>query len=259
MGVLAGCVYDLALLLQTIAVPEEGAARDAWNQVPDYATALGNPLRPPRLAWLKGLFEDRAEPVVRSMMAEVVDLFRRRQAQVEEVVLPPSFAHVEHCHRIIMAAEAARFHEERLRRHPDDYGPKMTALLEEGLAYSALDYVRAREHQKELRADMDSYVKDYHALLCPATTGPAPGLQTTGNPVFNSPWSYTGLPTVSLPAGLAPDGMPLAIQLVGAWWGEKELSQVAGWCEEGLAGRFPGAPPGSDLHLYLKSEGLESN
>jgi aspartyl-tRNA(Asn)/glutamyl-tRNA(Gln) amidotransferase subunit A len=146
-----------------------------------------------------------------------------------------------------MAVEAARFHGERLRRHPHDYGPKMTALLEEGLACAAVDYVRAREHQQELKADLEPYVKGYDALLCPATTGPAPGLQTTGNPVFNSPWSYTGLPTVSLPAGLAPDGMPLAIQLVGPWCQEKNLFQVAGWFEEKLAGQFPCAPPGSTL------------
>ena len=38
-------------------------------------------------------------------------------------------------------------------------------------------------------------------LMCPATTGPAPLAHTTGDPAFNSPWSYTGLPTISIQTG----------------------------------------------------------
>ena len=53
------------------------------------------------------------------------------------------------------------------------------------------------------------------ALITPATLGTAPDPSTTGDPAFNSPWSYTGLPTVSFPIGLATDGLPVAIQLVG--------------------------------------------
>ena len=72
------------------------------------------------------------------------------------------------------------------------------------------------------------------ALLTPATTGPAPDMATTGDPIFNSPWSFTGLPTVSLPAGRNPEGMPLGIQLVGRPWDEAELLAAAAWCEEVL-------------------------
>jgi Asp-tRNA(Asn)/Glu-tRNA(Gln) amidotransferase A subunit family amidase len=65
--------------------------------------------------------------------------------------------------------------------------------------------------------------------------GLAPAADATGDSAFNSPWSYTGLPTVSLPAGWTADGLPLAIQLVGRPWGEAELLAVAAWCEERLA------------------------
>ena len=57
--------------------------------------------------------------------------------------------------------------------------------------------------------------KNVDAWITPATVGTAPDPSTTGDPAFNSPWSYTGLPTVSFPIGLAPDGLPVAIQLIG--------------------------------------------
>jgi aspartyl-tRNA(Asn)/glutamyl-tRNA(Gln) amidotransferase subunit A len=73
------------------------------------------------------------------------------------------------------------------------------------------------------------------ALLTPAARGPAPDARTTGDPAFNSPWSYTGLPTVSLPAAWSPEGLPLALQLVGRPWGETELFGAAAWCEDRVA------------------------
>ena len=71
-------------------------------------------------------------------------------------------------------------------------------------------------------------------LLTPATTGPAPDTTSTGDPAFNSPWSYTGLPTVSLPTGKFIGGLPLALQLVGAHGADAEVLAAAQWCEQGL-------------------------
>jgi aspartyl-tRNA(Asn)/glutamyl-tRNA(Gln) amidotransferase subunit A len=71
-------------------------------------------------------------------------------------------------------------------------------------------------------------------MLTPAATGPAPDVSTTGDPAFNSPWSYTGLPTVSLPFAWSPDGLPLSIQLIGWRRGEARLLGDAAWCERAI-------------------------
>ena len=55
----------------------------------------------------------------------------KRGAEIVEYALPPEFAEVVARHRIVMAVEAAAFHESRLRQHPDDYAPKIRQLLEE--------------------------------------------------------------------------------------------------------------------------------
>jgi Asp-tRNA(Asn)/Glu-tRNA(Gln) amidotransferase A subunit family amidase len=71
-------------------------------------------------------------------------------------------------------------------------------------------------------------------LLTPATTGPAPDAGSTGDPAFNSPWSYTGLPTVSLPTGQFSEGLPLSLQLVGLPGEDLALLRSAAWCEQVL-------------------------
>jgi aspartyl-tRNA(Asn)/glutamyl-tRNA(Gln) amidotransferase subunit A len=184
---------------------------------------------------VRGLFESRAEPAVRQMMDEVSHTLRSRGATLSDVALPAAFAEVVERHRTVMAVEAAAYHEERLRRHPEDYGPCLRGLLEEGLACPAPEYARCKDHQHALTAEVQTCLRDVDALLTPAATGPAPDAASTGDPAFNSPWSYTGLPTVSFPAARSPEGLPLAVQLVGRPWAEGELFAAAAWCEEALA------------------------
>ncbi len=220
-GPMASCVFDVAAVLQAIADP--GA--------PDWVTPLRGELRPPVLGRPRGIFERLADDAVRAMTEETCRKWAARGATIRDVALPAGFAEVTARHRIVMAVEAAAFHQERLRRHPDDYGPRIRSLLEEGLACPAVEYARTKEHQARLKADMAAVFHDVDALLCPATTMPAPDAATTGDPAFNSPWSYTGLPVVSIPTELSPDGLPVGVQLVGAARSEGLLFQAAAWGE----------------------------
>jgi aspartyl-tRNA(Asn)/glutamyl-tRNA(Gln) amidotransferase subunit A len=234
VGPIARCVRDLAVLLQALLGPESGVSED-WTR------RLAGPLRPPRLGRPRGLFESRADAAVRQMMDQSEAGLRKAGAQVHDVALPAAFSEVVARHRTVMAVEAAAYHGERLRRHPEDYEPKIRALLEEGLACPAPEYARCKEHQRRLAEETLACFEGVDALLTPATTGPAPAADTTGDPAFNSPWSYTGYPTVSFPVGFSPDGLPLAVQLVGRPRQEGDLFAAA-WCEQAL-GFDPGEPP----------------
>ncbi len=226
VGVIGTCVQDLALMLEVIAhtVPQP-VPRAVWSETSDW---------PPRLGWLRGMFDHRADPVMREAMDRACTRLHDQGATVEDVSLPAAFAEVEPRHRVVMAVEAAQYHETRLRRHPDDYAPRIRSLLEEGLKCPAPEYAHCKEHQRELSAQMLSCFHSVDALITPATKGPAPDISTTGDPIFNSPWSYVGFPTVSLPVELSPDGLPLSIQLVGKLFEEERLLAVAAWCEEHL-------------------------
>lgn len=241
-GPMARCVADLAILLKTIAGPDVRDYGCSDLPVPDYPHFLEEDARPPRLGRLRDLFQDRAEPAMQKLVKQASDVLTSAGATVTDLALPAGFSEVIGKHRIIMAVEAAMFHGERLRRHPDDYGPNIRKLLEEGLACAAPEYGRAREFQGQLFKDTMACFKDVDAFLCPASTGPAPAADTTGDPALNSPWSLTGLPVVSFPVGRSPEGLPLAIQLVGPAWSEAELLSVAHWCEQKIRFRMDDPP-----------------
>ena len=103
-------------------------------------------------------------------------------------------------------------------------------MIEEGLLLPAAAYVKAKKHQNIFRRDIQCAFRDVDVIVTPATPAPAPrGLESTGDPLFNSPWSYAGLPTVIIPVGLSADGLPVAIQLIGRAWDESTLLGAAAW------------------------------
>jgi aspartyl-tRNA(Asn)/glutamyl-tRNA(Gln) amidotransferase subunit A len=233
-GPMATCVRDLAPLLQVIAGPDPLDPGCAGQPVPDYLAALRSASAPPRLGRVRGLFEEKADPQMRTMTDRAFARLKAAGAAVVDIALPAEFREVLPRHRVVMAVEAAMFHEPRLRKHPEDYDPKIRSLLEEGLACPAPEYARCKEHQRRLSEAMLPCFDGVDGLLVPATTCPAPDATTTGDPAFNSPWSYTGLPAVSFLSGWSEEGLPMGLQLVGRPWSEAEALATAEWCESRL-------------------------
>lgn len=219
-GPLARSVEDLAILLATIVDP---ADRTRFTSIPK--------VEPVRLGRLRGMFADCAERQGLAVFERTLDHFSRAGAIVADVALPPAFADVLHCHRIIMTTELAAHHRDMLPTHSAEYQPGIRSLIEEGLAVDRAEYTRCKAHQQALKHEIAAAFRDVDVLACPAAVGPAPTTETTGDPSFNAPWSYTGLPTVSFPIGLSTDGLPLAIQLVGRLNDEATLFGAAAWCE----------------------------
>ncbi|GAB4136130.1 MAG: amidase [Planctomycetaceae bacterium] len=235
VGPMAKTVHDLAIMLDAIAGYD---ARDPFSVASsDLNLSMDlneNNLSAPRLGRLRTFFEERAESSAIEAIEQAGRCWQSAGATICDIQVPDSFRDLPDCHRTIMVAEAAAVHEQRLNAHPEDYLPGIRSLIEEGLETSVTKYANALTHQKQCTRDVLKSFADVDVLMCPATVGPAPDRSTTGNPIMNSPWSYTGLPTVSIPTGTSEEGLPLSVQLVGKPFGEKELFRVALWCESQL-------------------------
>ena len=127
----------------------------------------------------------------------------------------PDIEDVNRRHRRLVAAETALSHAEWYPAYGDRYADRTVELIEEGLAVDVGELAGARAGRSELREAihdaMDAAGVD--VLLSPAAPGPAPaGLETTGDPVMNLPWTHAGLPTITLPASETDAGLPLGLQ-----------------------------------------------
>ena len=232
VGPMARKVGDLAILLECLppssdfAPPQPAQPRPAHDRL--------------RLGLVESFFLTEAAPRVRSVVEEAVRRLAP-EADIETVAPTVDFEAIQDVHTTIMAAEAAAYHRRDFAAHREAYGPKITDLLDRGLAATALEMAEALAHLHDYRRRVSGMLDGVDALVMPATDTTAPGLETTGPKRFQCPWSCAGLPVVSLPCGLADDGMPVAIQLVGRYHDEEQLLRIGAWCEERFA--FIQRPP----------------
>lgn len=231
-GPVARDVADLAIMLRAIAGYDPADPLSIDVPVADYWVAPRP--TPPRLGVLGGFFHEAASPDVQQGFAAALARLRDAGASIEDISPPITFKDVIANHRRVMAVEAAAYHRGNFPERRTEYGPCVAALLDDGLAATALDYADALAHRERFSRDLDLLASHYDALLTPATSSTPPGLESTGDPRFNAPFSYAGVPTVSITSGLAPDGLPVGLQIIGRRWHEDWLFSTAGWCEHQL-------------------------
>ena len=202
------------------------------NEMPSMETSLAEP---PRIGLLRGFFQDYADELVWEGFMSSVDELREAGAQVVETPLPDSFNVVHASHRLIMSSEAASVHQDNFRSRLGDYRRKLRGLITSGLLVPTSAYLRAQRIRGLFIEEVRRTLKGLDCLITPSAPTPAlHGLESTGDAAFNSPWSLTGFPSITVPSALTKDGLPLGVQLINLPYQEKALLRTALWCEEAL-------------------------
>ncbi len=151
-------------------------------------------------------------------------------------------------HNQIVAAEAAQVHAEWFAQHSDLYHHKTAKLIERGQRIAPADLQTVLSGRALLRADLAALM-DTHSIdlwLSPAAPGAAPrGLDSTGDPVMNLPWTHAGLPTLNLPAATNDAGLPLGLQVAARWQADEQLLAWGAGLETALL--LTALPPQPDI------------
>jgi Asp-tRNA(Asn)/Glu-tRNA(Gln) amidotransferase A subunit family amidase len=139
-------------------------------------------------------------------------------------------------HRRLVFAEFAREHAEIYARHAHLYRKRTAEVIEIGKTVSDKELTNARANCSALKQELETAMT--HAgvdlWVTPSALGPAPeGIQATGDPNMNLPWTHAGMPAITLPAGMAKNGLPLGVQLVAPFGADEKL---LAWCRA-LEGR----------------------
>lgn len=129
-------------------------------------------------------------------------------------------------HQRILAAEAAATHAAWFHDFAHLYHARTAALIREGQGISEAVLAEATREAFDFRQTL-STLMDIHAIdlwISPAALGAAPqGIQTTGDPAMNLPWTQAGMPSLALPVGENAAGLPLGIQLAADFGRDEDL------------------------------------
>jgi amidase len=190
------------------------------------------PLAAPRLAVVRFAKWSKAEPEQQQLFDTAVAALRDAGAIVEELELPE----LDHANwsaiNTILACEAALIFGDLVERFPDRTSDRLKELVRTGKAHIAYDYLAAKAMQEKLRSAFSAQMSGFDAVLTLPAFGEAPeGLGYTGDAEYCAPWTLLGVPAVSLPAGFGKNGLPLGLQLVGAYREDYWMLRVAKWIE----------------------------
>ena len=162
-------------------------------------------------------------------------LAKRLGDSVAAVDLPDAFAAAWDDQRVIMYTDMAHNFGALVERGGEASSKQLRDLVAEGSRTNALRYLAARDNARRYAAGLNEIFKQYDAILTPSAPGVAPMGMATGNPVFNTLWSLTGLPAVTLPLLSGEGGMPLGVQLIGEAGDDARLMRTANWLVGKLA------------------------
>jgi Asp-tRNA(Asn)/Glu-tRNA(Gln) amidotransferase A subunit family amidase len=207
VGTIARTVPDAALFAAALT------GRKAWLVRP-MSEHVSRPLR----VGLCHTYEwPQALPETQAAMQHAADAIQANTGMVlRDVRLPLDYQQLAQAQTHIQLAEQAQcFAFERLN-HWAQLSPRLQGIVQAGLAVTSEQYDQAQDVVARCRAQLADVLKDVDVLLAPSAPGAAPvGLDNTGDPVFCRIWTVLHTPTVNIPAGLAPNGMPVGLQVVG--------------------------------------------
>ena len=187
---------------------------------------------PLRMSLVGDFFRDEASPEVCRVIDSAWNQIATELLPLPRPQLPKNFRSVHECHWRVMAVEAGEVHRIAFAENSLAFGVNVRALIREGLSANLHDYVAALKHQQDFQRDLSLAMSAPQLWVMPSTTTTAPDTSTTGDSRFNSPWSYAGVPAITLPCGLSNEGLSVGLQIVGPRGADEDVLEAAAWIEE---------------------------
>ncbi len=270
-GPFARTVEDAAVLLGSMAGFDPKDSTSADQAVPDFAAACRQGVRGLKIGVPKEYRSDDMPPEIDALWQQGLAWLREAGAETVDVSLP----HTKYglaAYYIVAPAEAssnlARYDGIRFglrqdgvdlddlyeRTRAEGFGPEVrrrimigTYVLSAG--YYDAYYLRAQKLRALILKDFTDAFRTVDALLTPTAPSAAfahgenmdDPIKMYLNDVFTVPANMAGVPGISVPAGLSPEGLPLGLQVLSRPFDEATGFAVAAAIER--AAGFDALPP----------------
>ena len=224
VGAFARSIEDLALILDVLVGQDPADPDSRPYASPGFrVSAAEAPPIPPSFALVRTPMWEKADADTRSAIEDLA-----KELGAREVDLPDDYRAAWEAQRIIMATDMAH----NLGAFVDKGGEFSKAfrdLIAEGRKVTAVQYLAAVRDARRYADGLSGIFEQLaDAIITPSAKGAAPqGLGATGDPVFCSLWTLTGLPSLNLPLLESAEGLPIGVQLVGAPGRDERLLRTA--------------------------------
>ncbi|MDO8388800.1 MAG: amidase [Polaromonas sp.] len=213
VALLGAALTGDARLAEPAAFEQTAAPRMVWCRTPEWAQADGDTQQ----AWAQ------AEKLL--------------GGPGHTVTLSDGLSSLVAVQKAVQAFETARSLSHERLHHRDQLSAPLQALIADGLAISGETHALNLQATASARQQAAALFAGCDVILAPSSIGEAPaGLDGTGDPLFCRSWTLLGLPCVHLPFARGSRGLPVGLQLVGAYGDDHRLLAAAHWLHQRLAG-----------------------
>ncbi len=238
-GPMTRTVADCATMFQVIAGHDPKDEACARLPVPDYMAQLDRGVKGIRIGIVPDYFFSHLQPPVHDAVRAALKVLEGQQAHLVDVEIADIHGNIS-AQLTIESAEPSTYHQQWLRTRPQDYGEDVRLLLEVGEMLLATHYLQAQRYRTLLRHEFMEAFQQVDVFICPTLPFVATPvgamkvvieggkeedmlsaiMQYTGVP------SLTGLPSMSVPCGFSPDGLPIGMQIIGKPFDEATIFRV---------------------------------
>jgi aspartyl-tRNA(Asn)/glutamyl-tRNA(Gln) amidotransferase subunit A len=247
-GPIARSVEDCALLLDTLAGYDPADPDSTDTPLPGYAAALAS--MPPveqiardlRIGVPTTYFFRSIDPEVEGAVRAAIQLFEGLGATLVEVEVPASIDDMFQVYRGVQRPEAYTYHHDQgwLDTRAELYRPGTLEVIRAGGAYSASDYIHARQAMRAFAQEMHLVMARVDVLMTPTLPSPARRIADVDTPLlyngrtepagdalrYTFPFNMTGQPALTVPCGFTGGGLPIGLQIAAPHLREPELLRV---------------------------------
>ncbi len=145
-------------------------------------------------------------------------------------------------------AEATAIHAEALRQRPEAFSDEIRGKLEGALSMQAITYAEAQHFRRGFTARLEALMQGCDLLVAPTATIAAAPIAERPADYGKHAWKntsvfdLTGQPSISVPCGFTPAGLPVGLMISGRLFEDRKVLQFAHAFEQATAwhARTPG-------------------
>jgi aspartyl-tRNA(Asn)/glutamyl-tRNA(Gln) amidotransferase subunit A len=232
LGPLARRVEDLAACYMAMAGFDPADPTSEDRPVADATTGLGAGVAGKTIGLPRTFFQDDLQPEVAENTEAAIAVLSSLGVRVVEVELPEAAEAWRILSTVIVMADAAALHRDRMETESQRMGRDVYDRIAVGRNVSGMQYAEALSFREHWRQGVASLFHDGIDMLAMPTTpftaplaDPTANMGETSNRINrnNFPWSLAGVPALSLPSGFDASGLPTGLQLVGPRWHDAKL------------------------------------